>query len=105
LDLYGPGEKLITEATSAATRSRLRSKERRLQKLTGFRYLRAQTPDDVDRLLAQFFPLKDAHMAAQGIDNVFAEPGAQDFIRDICRIGLAADRPVLQLHALEADGE
>src|SRR5262249_41018603 len=53
----------INDVLSASMRSRLRTKERKLQKLPGYRYLRGATTADIDRLLESFFTLKSAHLA------------------------------------------
>jgi CelD/BcsL family acetyltransferase involved in cellulose biosynthesis len=86
-------------------RGRLRTKERKLERLSGYRYVCARTDDEIDRLLEQFFALKSAHMAEHGIPNVFAEPGVADFLREACRRRLANGRPLVELHALEGGGE
>jgi CelD/BcsL family acetyltransferase involved in cellulose biosynthesis len=84
---------------------RLRKKERSLMNLAGFRFGKAETPDDVDRLLGAFWPQKAARFAEQGIRNVFAKPGVTDFIRAACLDGLAQGRPAIELYALESAGE
>ena len=84
---------------------RMRKKERRLMKLAGFRFGKAQTPGDVDRLLAAFWPQKAARFAQQGIDNVFTKPGVVDFIHAACLDGLIEGRPAIDLFALESVGE
>jgi CelD/BcsL family acetyltransferase involved in cellulose biosynthesis len=84
---------------------RMRKKERGLMKLAGFHFGRAETPDDVDRLLAAFWPQKAARFAQDGIDNVFAKPGVMDFIRAACLDGLRQGRPAIELYALESVGE
>src|SRR5579859_1738962 len=68
--------------------SGMRKKARKLQKLDGFRYFKAQTPHDVDRILAAFWPQKATRFARHGIHNVFAEPGVRGFIEAACRDGL-----------------
>ena len=93
----------IDAVLSTSMRSRLRNKERKLQKLPGYRYLRATTVEDIDRLFDRF--LKRNHMAAQGLRNVFAEPGVADFLRAACHSKLPNGRPLIEIHALEADGE
>jgi CelD/BcsL family acetyltransferase involved in cellulose biosynthesis len=92
-------------AISGSTRSRLRGKERKLQKLPGYRYVRASHPADVDRMLDRFFELKIAHMAAQGLPDVFADLNVQRFLRQSCHAGLAEERAAIELHALECDAE
>jgi CelD/BcsL family acetyltransferase involved in cellulose biosynthesis len=85
--------------------SGMRKKARKLEKLDGFRYLTAQTPGEVDRVLDAFWPQKAARFARQGIHNVFADPGVRGFILAACRDGLAEGRPAIELHALEGGGE
>jgi CelD/BcsL family acetyltransferase involved in cellulose biosynthesis len=74
-------------------------------KVDGFRYAVAATPAEIDRILAFFRAQKAARFAAQGIRNVFEDAGVLDFIADACRDGLAQDRPVIELHALEGGGD
>ena len=83
----------------------MRKKARKLTKLDGYRYIKAATPNDVDRILAAFRLQKAARFARQGIRNVFDEPGVADFIRAACLDGIGESRPVIELHALEGGGE
>ena len=92
-------------AASPAMRSRLRTKERKLQRLSGYRYVKCASPGEVDRLLDSFFAQKAVHMASLGISNVFTEPGVAQFLRDACQQQLADGRPLIELHALEGGGE
>jgi CelD/BcsL family acetyltransferase involved in cellulose biosynthesis len=105
LPIDGTGSEVIERAMSGATRSRLRGKERKLQKLPGYRYVQASRPADVDRMLKGFFELKIAHMAAQGLPNIFADTDVQSFLRECCHAGLEDGRPAVELHALECDAE
>lgn len=100
-----PGSQIIAREVSSSMRSRLRNRERKLAKLPGYRYLAAAGAEDIDRLLAAFFAQKTSKLTALGLENVFAQPGVEAFIRAACRSGFAAARPVIELHALEADGE
>jgi CelD/BcsL family acetyltransferase involved in cellulose biosynthesis len=86
-------------------RSRLRNKERKLAKLPGYRYLRATAAQDVDRCLDAFFIQKAEKLTALGLDNVFGHDGVERFVRAACHQGLDSGNPVIELHALEADGE
>jgi CelD/BcsL family acetyltransferase involved in cellulose biosynthesis len=99
------GEEQIKRMLSPAMRGRLRSKARRLQQLPDYRYLRATTAVDVDRLLDAFFPLKAAHMKAHGLPNLFTDPRHEAFLREACHLGLAEGKPLIELHVLEGDGE
>jgi CelD/BcsL family acetyltransferase involved in cellulose biosynthesis len=105
LIVEGPGAEVIEREVGGATRGRLRTKERKLQKLPGYRYVRVTRPEEVDRLMDRFVALKSAHTAAQGLPNVFAEPGAEAFLRAACHDGLGEGRPAIELHCLECDAE
>jgi CelD/BcsL family acetyltransferase involved in cellulose biosynthesis len=85
--------------------SGLRKKERQLIRMAGFRYGVATTAAEVDRILAFFRAHKAARFGTQGIHNVFEDRGVMRFIADACHDGLAAGRPVIELHALEAGGD
>jgi CelD/BcsL family acetyltransferase involved in cellulose biosynthesis len=95
----------IEGAVSPAVQSRLRGKERKLKKLAGYRYIQAVSAADIDRLLDAFFALKAVHMRSQGLTNVFADPGVAAFVRRACHVKLPDGRPLIEVHALEGDGE
>jgi len=96
----GPPESRI----SNSFRRRLKSKEKKLQALAGYRYHLATTDADVTRLLDWFFRVKPARMAEQKLPNVFAEPGVEAFIRSACLAPRGEGR-VIDIHALECDDE
>ena len=89
---------------SNSFRRRLKSKEKKLQSLPGYRYHLATTDADIARLLDWFFRVKPARMAEQKLPNVFAEPGVEQFIRSAC-LALRGDSRTIDIHALECDDE
>jgi CelD/BcsL family acetyltransferase involved in cellulose biosynthesis len=89
---------------SNSFRRRLKSKEKKLQALAGYRYHLATTDADVTRLLDWFFRVKPARMAEQKLPNVFAEPGVEQFIRSAC-LSTRGEGRVIDIHALECDDE
>ncbi len=104
LRLGAPGEQVLARAYGGGTRSKLRNKERKLQALPGYRYVRARTEAEVDRFLDAFLAQKAERFAAQGVENVFAAPGIEAFLREVCRHGLASGKPLIEMHALDTDG-
>lgn len=96
----GPSKRI-----SNSFRRRLNHKERKLSANSGFRYTVARTADDAKRLLDAFFAVKPLRLTQQGLPNVFAEPGNEQFLREVAEIGLKANRPGLEIHALECDNE
>ncbi|MGT2500800.1 GNAT family N-acetyltransferase [Bradyrhizobium guangxiense] len=89
---------------SNSFRRRLKSKEKKLQGLAGYRYHLATSDADVTRLLDWFFRVKPVRMAEQKLPNVFAEPGVEQFIRSACLAPRGEGR-VIDIHALECDEE
>jgi CelD/BcsL family acetyltransferase involved in cellulose biosynthesis len=90
---------------SNSMRSRLRSKERRLKLLPGYRYGVASGEVEIKRLLDAFFRIKPLRMAEQKLPNVFADPGVEDFIRNACTAKLPGGGHAIDIHALQCDAE
>ena len=90
---------------SNSMRGRLRSKEKKLKQLAGYRYGLASSDAEIKRLLDAFFRIKPLRMAEQKLPNVFAEPGVEDFIRDACLAKLDGGGHAIDIHALECDAE
>ena len=99
-----PGAEPMTRISNSM-RSRLRSKERKLKGLPGYRYGVASGEAEIKRLLDAFFRIKPLRMAEQKLPNVFAEPGVEDFIRSACMAKLPGDGHAIDIHALECDAE
>jgi CelD/BcsL family acetyltransferase involved in cellulose biosynthesis len=100
-----PGPEALKACLTGTMRSRLRTKERKLQALPGYRFFRASTADEADRVFDAFVAQKAAHLASQGISNIFDDPEAAAFLRSACHRGLADGKPVIELFALEGGGE
>lgn len=94
-----------TARVSHSMRQRLKTKERKLQALPGYRYHVAAGDADIKRLLDAFFRIKPLRMAEQNLPNVFAEPGVEQFIRESCIAPLSEGGRVIEIHALESDSE
>jgi CelD/BcsL family acetyltransferase involved in cellulose biosynthesis len=94
-----------TARISNSFRRRLKSKERKLSALPGYRYRVASTDAEIGRLLDAFFRIKPLRMAEQKLPDVFAGPGVEDFIRGACLTPLAGGGHVINIHALECDDE
>jgi CelD/BcsL family acetyltransferase involved in cellulose biosynthesis len=103
--LMMPPGALTTALISNSFRRRLKSKERKLEMLPGYRYLIASTEDEIARMLDWFFRTKPQRMAELKLPNVFGEPGVEDFVRKACATPLASGRRVIDIHALECDEE
>ena len=92
-----------TALISNSFRRRLRSKERKLEQLPGYRHRMACTEAEIARMLDWFFRTKPLRMAEQKLPNVFGEPGVEEFIREACTTKLPGGRRAIDIHALECD--
>jgi CelD/BcsL family acetyltransferase involved in cellulose biosynthesis len=99
------GEAVIKSRLKPTLRGLLKSKEKKLAKLPGYRYFRAASAPDAERVLAAFLTQKAAHLKQQGVRNAFAAPGVADFLRAACVEGFATGAPTIELHAIEGGGE
>lgn len=102
---FPAGAPILKAILTSTMRSRLRNRTRKLEKRAGYRYLRASTPAEIERLLDAFFAQKAAHFAEQGIRNVFADPPTAAFIRACCHTVSADGRPVIELQGIVCDEE
>ena len=93
-----------TARISHSMRQRLKTKERKLKALPGYRYQLAVSDTDVKRLLDAFFRIKPLRMAEQKLPNVFAEPGVRISFATPHDAAVGGGR-VIEIHALENDGE
>ncbi|MGH6717227.1 MAG: GNAT family N-acetyltransferase [Bradyrhizobium sp.] len=94
-----------TSLISNSFRKRLKTKERKLQKLPGYHYLVATDDADITRLLDWFFQVKPLRMAQKLLPNVFTEPGVEAFIRKACLMPRAGGGRAIDIHALQCDEE
>ena len=99
------GDQVIKTRLKSSLRGVLKSKEKKLARLPGYRYFRATTAADADRVLAAFLTQKATHLKALGVANAFAEPGVSAFLHAACVEGLASGNPSIELHAIEGGGE
>lgn len=102
LTLDATGEDTLKRALDKDARKKLRQKERYLAALGPVTHRVAQTPAEVDRVLDAYFAQKAARFRALGLPADIEDAPMRAFIRRGCLAGLAAGRPAVELHALEA---
>jgi len=96
-------EALFRASTNAATRKKMRKKERALASYGTVRFERAQGAHDVRRVLDAFFKQKSVRMRARGVADVFATPGVRRFI-EAGATEVASERGApIELYALRVD--
>jgi CelD/BcsL family acetyltransferase involved in cellulose biosynthesis len=103
--LVMPPSAAAPDLISSSFRKRLRSKEKKLQALPGYRYAIATDDAEITHLLDWFFQVKPLRMAEQRLPNVFAEPGVEAFVREACMTRLTSGHRAIDIHALCCDEE
>lgn len=96
-------EGTLRRSMSSHARKKLKNKRNRFASFGSSVLLKAETPEDIERVVDAFLNQKAARFASMGIPNPFAEPALRDFLRQ----GASRDRagtPVLELYALNLDG-
>lgn len=104
VDLTGGFDALLERASGKRKRKKHRSQVRKFEAAGGFRRFRATNRCESDRILDAFFAMKAQRFASMGIGNVFADPDAQAFLRDLFGGAAGSERPDFVLHALEVGG-
>jgi CelD/BcsL family acetyltransferase involved in cellulose biosynthesis len=95
---------LLETRASAATRKKMRKKEKALTSHGQTSSWRVTTREDAERVLEAFFAQRAERACELGMTNVYDAPGVHAFIRRAALDGLAEGRPAIELYALEVDG-
>ncbi len=104
LRLDGGFDAVLERSSGKRKRKKYRSQLRKFEAAGGWRIVRGDTPEAVDRLLTAFLAMKADRFAQSGIANVFAEPGCASFMQSLYAGALAQPRPAFVLQGLEVGG-
>lgn len=106
LPLFADFNSVLAQINGKRRRKKFRVSERRLEAMGGYRHLRGDTDTNAIRLLDAFFEQKAVRLAAQGLPDVFADPGVRAFLRNLATTRNADGNPGIELHGIElSDGE
>jgi CelD/BcsL family acetyltransferase involved in cellulose biosynthesis len=99
-DLMDDFEQLLKERMGSGSRKKLRQKERQLAAIAPVSYMRACTPEEIDRVLEAFFRQKSERMGELGLSNAFDAPGVKEFAAAAARdIDPDTGEPLIELYA------
>lgn len=104
VDLDGGFEALLKRASGKRKKKKHRSQTRKFELVGPWRILQAETPAEVERMLAGFFEMKRIRLTKMGVENVFGTAEVQNFFRRLFREALGDGRPGFVLRGLEVDG-
>jgi CelD/BcsL family acetyltransferase involved in cellulose biosynthesis len=80
-DLLADGDSMIRSLMSSESRKKLRNKEKRLGEFGEVKFKKAETPNEIERVLVAFLTQKAARFKNQGLDNPFDSKEAEAFLR------------------------
>ncbi len=109
-DAYGvtldPDPEIVfMRAQSAHARKRLKKKLAGMSKLGKVEMIQPSSRAEAEQLVDRFIVWKTERLAAGGIENVFLEPGARDFLLMLASDGLDDGSQAMQMFALMLDDE
>ena len=104
-DLTGGLDALLERMNGKRKRKKFRLQLRKLEAAGEHRWFKATTPEEVDRLISEFFVLKAARFRKRGIPDVFAPAEVQTFFRRLFLDALAHDPLPFDLYGLEVSGQ
>jgi CelD/BcsL family acetyltransferase involved in cellulose biosynthesis len=96
-------ESLLRARTNAATRKKMRKKERALASYGAVRFERIENEAQVHRVLDAFFKQKSARMRLIGVTDAFAEAEVRRFIEAATAARLPDGSSLIELYSLSVD--
>jgi len=105
LPLFPSFEATLAQINAKRRRKKFRVSQRRLEPLGGYRHEIAGDEATVQAYLTEFFRQKAIRLSAQGLPDVFSEPGVQQAFRRLASFDANGGRPVLEMHAIVLSGE
>lgn len=104
-DLAGGFEALVDRMSGKRKRKKYRSQLRKFEAAGGYRCLRAETPEEVTRLLSALYAMKEERFRKMGIADVFGPAEIKTFFGDLFTAALKEPEPRFFLSGLEVGGK
>ncbi|MGJ8570388.1 MAG: GNAT family N-acetyltransferase [Hoeflea sp.] len=104
LPLFADFNAVLAQINGKRRRKKYRVSERRIEAMGGYNHLTGETDGKALRLLNAFFAQKTTRLAAQGLPDVFADPGVRAFFHNLATTRDAEGKPGLELHGIELSG-
>lgn len=104
LPLFADFSAVLAQINGKRRRKKYRVSERRLEALGGYNHLTGDTDAQALRLLEAFLAQKALRLAAQGLPDVFADPGTRAFLRQLATTRDDDGTAALELHGIELAG-
>lgn len=98
-------ETLLKRGNAKRKKKKFRSQCRQAESAGGYKFIVADNPKTVTRLLEAFFRQKGERLRKSGIHNVFNTAGAREMLSTLALSSLGTQEPLLRMHALEIGGK
>lgn len=103
-NLDGGFEAVLQRVGAKRRVKKYRHQQRKFETMGGSRVVRAKTPEDVERIVGEFFTIKSERFRKAGIADTFAAPEIRAFFRRLFTDALSVAPRPYELHALEVGG-
>jgi CelD/BcsL family acetyltransferase involved in cellulose biosynthesis len=104
-DLTGGFEALVDRMSGKRKRKKHRAQLRKFEAAGGYRCIRADTPEEADRLLSALFAMKEERFRKMGIADVFGPPEIKAFFGELFDAASKQPEPRFILSGLEVGGK
>lgn len=104
-DLAGGFAAVLERTDGSRRRKSIRKQERKMSEAGPLLYDTARDPARASAALDFFFEHKGRRLVEQGKANSFAEPGVQDFFRELLERSQGMEEPLLEMMELSVDGK
>ena len=104
-DLAGGMDAVLGRMSGKRKRKKYKLQLRKFDEAGGYRWFEASTPDEVERLISEFYVLKAARFKKRGIPDTFASAEVRAFFRQLFHDALTVSPPPFVLHGIEVAGE
>lgn len=105
VDLSGGFDAMLARRNGKRKRKKYRLQLRRFDEAGGFRLIEARAPEEVERLISEFYVMKAARFRKHGIADVFGTQQVQAFFRRLFLGALGRQPLPFALYGVEVGGE
>lgn len=104
-DLSGGMDAVLDRMSGKRKRKKYKLQLRKFEEAGGYRWFEAATPEEVERLISDFYRLKAARFRKRGIPDTFASAEVQSFFRQLFHDALQVEPVPFALQGIEVAGE
>lgn len=104
VNLDGGFDAMLSRRSGKRKKKKYKLQLRKFEEAGGHRLIEAASPEEVERLIGDFYIMKAARFRKKGIPDVFGSPEVRAFFRALYLNALADPSPAFALHGVEVAG-